>query len=172
MGVGEDDGLSKEDVVERDHTEDDDSSRQKFKSGIRRPIGQKRAKQMAKLEEARQKKLQIAAEAVCSQRARNEALERHNELLLFSSAPEECNHAETIEYYNVPRAEALQKTRSRLADDSEACGSILPSATLPCANDATVFDVVHSPGNDTRSGHQQTVNIQNRGSLHDSRGGP
>ena len=78
--------LSKEDVTEMDHTEDEDSSWRNFKSGIRRPIGRNSATQTSKLEEARQKKLKIAAEAVAVQRARNDALEQHGKLLLFSSA--------------------------------------------------------------------------------------
>lgn len=50
-----DDVLSIEDGAERNHAEDCDSSRQTFKSGVRRPMGRKRANKMGKLEETRQK---------------------------------------------------------------------------------------------------------------------
>lgn len=47
------------------------------------------------------------------QRARNSALDRHNDITIFSNAPAECDKQATIEFFNLLRSEALEKARIR-----------------------------------------------------------
>lgn len=78
-----------------------------------RPKGRRKAKEALARADSAVKKLKLAQVAVDLQKERNEALDRHNEILLFSNAPAECDTAETVEFFNLLRAEALRKARTR-----------------------------------------------------------
>lgn len=66
------------------------------------------------------KKPKLALIAIDQPKTRNESLERHNEIMVFSNAPEEYNSTAIIEYSNLLRAETLQNARKRAAANSDS----------------------------------------------------
>ncbi|PXF44609.1 hypothetical protein BWQ96_05640 [Gracilariopsis chorda] len=78
-----------------------------------RPLGRHKATEKLSKQEATGKKLKIAAKAVELQRQRNAALDRQNEILLFSNASKGVNEDETLEYFRLGRQEAIVNARRR-----------------------------------------------------------
>ena len=59
-------------------------------------------------------KIRLASESIRLQKERNAVLQQHNEILLFSSAPEGCNTNDAVAFFNLLRNEALQTARARM----------------------------------------------------------
>ena len=66
-----------------------------------------------------QKNIKLADAAVQLKKSRNEALEMHNKIMLFSIAPAQCSESETVEFFNILRAEALRNARARALTNSD-----------------------------------------------------
>ena len=80
-----------------------------------RPLGRRKAKQYAEKQLHSAKKIRIAERALQVQEARNVALTRHNEIMLFTNGPGGSESVEAREYFKLMQAEALSALRERVA---------------------------------------------------------
>ncbi|CAN8071425.1 unnamed protein product [Agarophyton chilense] len=85
-----------------------------------RPIGRRKAKELQTEEATSTKKLHLITVPIDLQRARNGALERYNDILLFSSCTMEGNSAQTKEFFDLMRSDALSRVRRRIGKEERS----------------------------------------------------
>ena len=90
------------------------------RSSSARAVGRKRAKDDKLKLQLQFKKVKPAEATLQSANARNEALARHNEILLFTQGPGGASSEELKEFFTLLRAEALTKARKRLQDSTDS----------------------------------------------------
>lgn len=76
-----------------------------------RPIGRTRAKKEADKQRIAHEKLKVASEALDAQRQRTEAINKHYEILLFTSGPDGMDAQETAEYFTTMRKRVIANLR-------------------------------------------------------------
>ena len=93
------------------------------------PFGCHKTKERFKAAEAVHKKIKLAEAAVQLQKSRNEALDIHSEIMLFSNSPVRYSESGTVKFFDILRAEALSKARVRVLTNSDQNES---TSSMPC----------------------------------------
>ena len=132
-GAGDGKSASNKSATKTDTSMESKGAANTGSSNCERPVGRCKAKEGLSKQDATRKKVKIAAEAVKLQLQRNAALDRHNEILLFSNALKGVNEEETLEYFCLRRQEAIwnalrrQKERDK---ERQSAGSNVMSSVL------------------------------------------
>ncbi|PXF45074.1 hypothetical protein BWQ96_05176 [Gracilariopsis chorda] len=81
----------------------------------KRPVGRRKAKEIAQKQHSANKKIKIAQEAVKAQQNRNTALSRQKDILLFTNGPGGVHSKQAQEFFSLMQEEALEALRDRAA---------------------------------------------------------
>lgn len=107
-----------------------------------RPIGRKRAKEEGEKFKQKNKKLQLVAESVAVQRDLKNALKRHFETMMLTSAPVGCDESDAVEYFNTMLDRALRYLREEFSQSHEkdqASGQTVETPTDEVDMGATII---------------------------------
>lgn len=108
-------------------TKEKTEGKEDSKAGVKRrmddrPPGRQYAKQQRALEEHRTKKLRMAKEAIDLQKRHVEALERHNDIQLFTQGPGGAQSSMAKQYFAMQQKKRLQSMQATMDKDSENDG--------------------------------------------------
>ncbi|PXF44212.1 hypothetical protein BWQ96_06072 [Gracilariopsis chorda] len=93
-----------------------------------RPTGRRKAEELLRKSKQTEKNMRLEEESVATHIEPYADLKRHYEILLFKSAPEGCDQAECVEYFNIMPYKALKELRKTSPDVPQEVTSVSKDA--------------------------------------------